>query len=190
MKKLMALGLLATTLAFADAGDAPLNEVASMMQASSAMAQNETEAVKATYGYVNLGLGPFPIPLPIFGVGGRFQNGHHGFDGSLQFISFGSGFTLLKENFDYLYFFKPNLASQFYVGGGASVTEVISRGRVQAYLSPQVVLGKQYTNKAGDVRYFQVQIDPVFLDLNHAYQHRHTCVGTFPCVIFSYGICF
>jgi hypothetical protein len=146
--------------------------------------------VKASYGYVSLGFGPVPIPMPIFGIGGRFQSDHNGFDGSFQFISFGSGFTLLKGNVDYLYFFKPNLASQFYMGGGASASEVISHGRVRAFLSPQVILGRQYVNKGGDVRYLQAQIDPVFLDLNRAHKHRHTRVGSFPCVILSYGICF
>jgi hypothetical protein len=61
---------------------------------------------------------------------------------------------------------------------------------MKALLSPQVILGKQYTNKEGDVRYFQAQIDPVFLDLNRAYKKGHTRVGTFPAVILSYGICF
>src|SRR6516162_5913296 len=106
MKKLIALGLFITSLAFADAPDQP-----------------EIETVKSSHAYVSLGLGPFPIPMPIFGIGGRFQNGHHGADISLQGISFGSGFTVLKENVDYLHYFKPKLASQFYMGCGLSVTE-------------------------------------------------------------------
>ena len=169
----MTIGLLVSSFAFAD--EKPEVEVA---------------PVVASYGYVNLGLGPFPLPLPLFGIGGRYQNGHHGFDGSLQFISFGRSLTLSKENFDYLYYFKPNLKSQFYVGGGLAVTEVWSRGRMQALLSPQVILGKQYTNESGGVRYFQAQIDPVFLDLNKVYKKGRTRVGTFPVVVLSYGICF
>jgi hypothetical protein len=186
MKKLMTLGLLASSLAFAD--EAPTAEFAATQLAPVAA---EAEAVKASYGYVSLGLGPFPIPMPLLGVGGRYQNGHHGFDGSLQFFTLGRSFTIAKENFDYLYYFKPNLASQFYVGGGLGVTEIFSQGRTRAFLSPQIILGKQYTNKAGDVRYFQAQIDPVFLDLNkvHRREHHHM-VGTFPAVVLSYGICF
>ena len=187
MKKLMTLGLLATSLAFAE--EAPSKEVASLMKAPE-MTQCESEPVKASFGYVNLGLGPFPIPMPLFGVGGRYQNGHNGFDGSLQFISWGSSFTLLKENFDYLYYPKPNLASQFYLGAGAAVTEIISDGRVKVALSPQFILGRQYTNKAGDVRYFQAQIDPVFFDMNAAVKKHKARWGTFPVVVLQYGICF
>lgn len=186
MKKLMTLGLLASSFVFADEG----SEVVSIMKAPVVADEVEAAPVKASFGYVSLGLGPFPLPLPLLGVGGRYQNGHHGFDGSIQFISFGSGFTLVKENFDYIHYFKPNLASQFYVGGGVAFTEVWCRGHMQALLSPQVILGQQYTNKAGDVRYFQAQIDPVFLDLNYVYKKGRTRVGTFPVVVLSYGICF
>ena len=55
----------------------------------------EAAPVVASFGYVSFGLGlePLPYTLPLFGVGGRYQNGHHGFDGSIQFISFGRGLT-------------------------------------------------------------------------------------------------
>src|SRR5690349_5534082 len=124
MKKLIALGMIATSLSFADI-TTPQNEV-------------ETENVKNSCGYVSLGLGPFPIPLPLIGIGGRFQNGHHGADISLQGITFGRGFTVLKENVDYLYYFKPKLASQFYMGYGVSMTETISHKRCHTFLSPQI----------------------------------------------------
>lgn len=180
----MTLGLLASSFIFADEG----SEVASMMKAP--VSEVEAAPGVASYGYVSLGLGPFPLPMPLFGIGGRYQNGHHGFDGSIQFISFGRSFTLTKENLDYLYYFKPNLASQFYVGGGVGITEFWSEGHMRAFLSPQVILGKQFTNKTGDVRYFQAQIDPVFLDLNKAYKKGRSSVGAYPAVVLSYGICF
>ena len=195
MKKLMALGILASSFAFASQP----SEVTSMMHAPAVaeidceqqdVLQIEVAPVKASYGYVSLGLGPFPIPMPLLGVGGRWQNGHNGFDASIQFISFGRGLTLAKENIDYLYYFKPNLASQFYVGGGLGFTEVWSHRHMQAFLSPQLVFGKQYTNEAGGVRYFQAQIDPVFLDLNHLHKKHHNRFGTFPAVVISYGVCF
>jgi hypothetical protein len=174
MKKFVIAGLLATPFIFADA-PAPSEE--------------EATDVKSQKAYISLGLGPFPIPMPIFGMGGRFQSNHHGADISLQGISFGSSFTLLKQNVDYLYYFKPKLASQFYIGGGVSGTEIFSKhGTCHAYLSPQVVIGKQYTNTDGDVRFFQAQIDPVFLDLNKI--HKRQSWGTFPAVVISYGICF
>ncbi len=182
MKKLIAIGLLTTTLAFADAGAS--TEAETTKQA----AVTETEAVKASHAYLSLGLGPFPIPLPLFAVGGRFQNGHHGADISLQGISFGSNLTILKENIDYVHYFKPRIASQFYMGIGASVTEVISHKKCNTLLSPQVLIGKQYTNDDGDVRFFQAQVEPVFLKLNNV--HKNRSWGTFPAVIISYGICF
>ncbi|HEX2580014.1 MAG TPA: hypothetical protein VHK67_06415 [Rhabdochlamydiaceae bacterium] len=184
MKKLLTLGLLATAFVFADEG----SEVVSMLKAPEM--EKEAAPVEASYGYVSLGVGPLPIPMPLFGLGWRYQNGHHGFDGSLQFISFGKSLTIAKENFDYLYYFTPNLASQFYVGGGVAFTESWSCGRMHVLLSPQVVVGKQYTNDTGGVRYFQVQIDPVFLDLKSSYKSGRTRVGAFPAVVLSYGLCF
>jgi hypothetical protein len=180
MKKLMTLGLLASSFVFADE---PSQTVASIMQAPG-VAPAEIQPIEANYGYVSIGLGPFPIPAPLLGIGGRLQRGHHGFDGSLQFFTWGKEFTIIKENFNYLYYFKPNLASQFYVGGGIGFTELVRR-HFDAYVSPQVILGKQYTNEAGDVRFFQVQIDPVFFSLN-----RNMHVLAFPAVVISYGICF
>jgi hypothetical protein len=128
--------------------------------------------------------------MPLFGVGGRYQHNHHGFDGSLQFFTLGASFTIARENFDYLYYFKPNLQSQFYVGGGIAVTEMISHRDFQALLSPQLVFGKQYTNSTGGVRFFQVQIDPAFLNLNKVRKKNKYHVGVFPAVVFSYGVCF
>ena len=184
MKKLLTLGLLATAFVFADEG----SEIVSMMKTPEI--EKEAAPVESSYGYASLGVRPLPIPIPLFGLGWRYQNGHHGFDGSLQFVSFGKSLTLTKENLDYLYYFKPNLASQFYVGGGVAFTEFWSHGHLRVLLSPQVVVGKQYTNDTGGVRYFQVQIDPLFLDLKRMCKNRLTFVATYPAVVFSYGICF
>ena len=49
------------------------------------------------------------------------------------------------------------------------------------YLSPQLVLGKQYTNKEGSPRHFQAEITPWLLgDRSEA----------FPTAVISYGISF
>ena len=81
MKKLMTLGLLASSFVFADEG----SEVVSIMKApeceKEAAIECEAAPVEASFGYISLGLGPFPIPMPLFGIGGRYQKGHHGFDG-------------------------------------------------------------------------------------------------------------
>jgi len=184
MKKLLTLGLLATAFVFADEG----SEVVSMMKTPEM--EKEAAPVEASYGYVSLGLGPFPELMPIFGVGGRYQKGHHGFDGSIQFGTLGRHFTAAKENFNYLYYFNPNLASQFYVGGGIAFTETWSHSHFDVFFSPQAVVGKQYTNKNGGVRYFQVQIDPVFLDLKRVFKDGHMRGSAVPAVVLSYGLCF
>jgi len=172
MKKLIATLMTVTTFAFADA------------------ATTETPTVTHAAPYISLGVGPLPIPLPLFGVGGRFQSGHHGADFSVQGLTFGSSAsTIFKENIDYLYYFKPNLASQFYMGAGLSFTEFNPFRKCQTFVSPQLLVGKQYTNESGDVQFFQAQIEPVFAHLNKSSHSKHRW-ATFPSVILTYGICF
>ncbi|HEX2580013.1 MAG TPA: hypothetical protein VHK67_06410 [Rhabdochlamydiaceae bacterium] len=185
MKKLLTLGLLATAFVLADEG----SEIVSLMKKAPEM-EKEAAPVEASYGYVSLGVGPLPELMPIFGIGGRYQRGHHGFDGSIQFGTLGRSFTVAKENLNYLYYFNPNLNSQFYVGGGIAFTEMWSCGHMDVLLSPQAVVGKQYTNKNGGVRYLQVQIDPVFLSLKRAFKDGHLRGSAVPAVVLSYGLCF
>jgi hypothetical protein len=110
-------------------------------------------------------------------VGGRYQNGHHGFDGSLQASSL-LFFNFVKVNANYLYYFKPNLDSQWYIGAGAGLTQPfssLSARRPAVYVSPQLVVGKQYANEHGSLRHFQAEIS--WLD-------------EFPVAVISYGISF
>lgn len=191
MKKIMTLGILASSFACADQP----SEVTSILQApavaESDCKQKEVEQieaipVKASYKYVNFGVGTLPFPAPVLGLGVRGQRGHHGFDASVQISSIGIS-TTIKENIDYLYYFKPNLASQYYLGGGFGFSQyviLIEGGKQEMLLSPQIVFGKQYTTKAGGVRYFQMQIDPVFTSLTRSYS------GAYPAIVLSYGICF
>jgi len=173
MKKIIVFGLLATSFIFADVKEPVVQE---------------KEPVTSQLGYFSIGAGPLPLPMPLFGIGGRFQHGHCGADISLQAVTFGSGFTFLKENIDYLHYFKPKLASQFYVGCGGSFTELISHGHCDVLFSPQFLVGKQYTNKDGDVRFIQAQIEPMSVHLNRL--HKKHSWGAFPAVVISYGMCF
>lgn len=134
-------------------------------------------------GYVDLGLGPFPLPLPVFGVGYREQWNHHGLDNHLQVATIVQA-TVLKGSTHYLYYFKPNLASQFYVGGGASVGGLfVKHGRDKFIVSPDLVVGKQYTNEAGEKRFFQAQTSwPTFTQTGKSMY--------FPMVVLSYGFMF
>lgn len=171
MKKLIALGLLASSFAFADEG----SEVVSLMKAP--VADCEAPVVEASYGYYCVGIGPLPFPAPLVGVGGRYQNGHHGFDGSLQGSSL-IMINIIKANANYLYYFNPNLDSQWYIGAGVGLTKPFSpmwRDKNSVYVSPQLIVGKQYTNKHGSIRHFQAEIS--WLD-------------EFPVAVVSYGISF
>jgi hypothetical protein len=171
MKKLLALGLLVTSFAFADKG----SDVASMMKAP--VSDCEAPVIKASYGYYCVGIGPLPFPAPLVGVGGRYQYGHHGFDGSLQASSL-LFYNFVKVNANYLYYFKPNLDSQWYIGAGVGLTQPfssLSARRSGVYVSPQLIIGKQYTNKHGSLRHFQAEIS--WLD-------------EFPVAVISYGISF
>lgn len=174
MKKLLTLGLIFPFLAFGQ-----------MTPSLKVEPTADYASVKRSDGYVSFGLGPLPIWLPAFGVGGRFQDGHHGCDISGQ-VSTVVAVTAVKENVSYLYFFKPSLASQFYVGGGASVTEVFGRhSSTQVLASPEFTFGKEYTNEAGDRRFFQLQVDFPLIQINH-----HGRTTAFPAALLSYGLCF
>jgi hypothetical protein len=180
MKKLMTLGLLASSFVFADEG----SEVVSIMKAP--IADCEAPVVEASYGYYCAGLGPLPLPAPLVGVGRRYQNGHHGFDGSLQVSSFFLLVNMAKINANYLYYFNPNLKSQFYLGAGVGLAGVamLSNDPKRLYLSPQLVVGKQYTNKEGSFCHLQAEITTINLDLTRNHP------AFFPAVILSYGVSF
>ena len=149
------------------------------------------EEVQTSFPYVGFGLGPFPVLVPSFSAGYRTQEGHHGADlsiygSTLVFI------TELKTSALYHYYFKPNLCSQFYIGGGFGMNAFLDKkfrpvfGKdTHVYLSPEFVFGKQYINEAGDTRFFQAQISwPTFPSDGH---HRPFYM---PLVVFSYGIGF
>jgi hypothetical protein len=154
--------------------------------------------------YVTLGLGPVPIPLPLFGVGARQQWHHHGIDLSLQATTL-IEFTPVKASALYNYYFKPNPASQFYLGLGAGAGYVFGGWHgANWFASPELVLGKQYRNESKDTRFFQAQIsfptigwsDEYDYKFNGHYHESHRTgkkeadVSWFPLVVFTYGIGF
>ena len=182
MKKLIALGILATASAFADVNSTVVVD---------SVAPN---AVENGSGYVSLGVGPLPVLVPIFGLGGRLQRGHNGFDASVQAGRI-PGLTILKENIRYLYYFSLNLAAQLYVGAGISVTEAFQH-RTTAQIATQFVVGKEYTNNTGGQRFFEAQIDFPTAHFDNVHHVKHNRLhfnghsGTTPLVVVSYGIRF
>jgi hypothetical protein len=154
----------------------------------------QKEPVVQNVNYVSLGLGPMPILLPVFGIGHRIQNGHHGADLSLQATTV-VALTQLKASLLYQYYFKPSLASEFYVGGGVSPGVVFGSGEHAILLSPEFVFGKQYRNESHDLRFFQAQVSfPTwaFDDTYSCYYHRKSSVGCLklPLVVLTYGLGF
>lgn len=151
--------------------------------------------IEKSYGYLDIGVGPLPLPLPSFGIGYRNQLQHHGYDLSLQ-LSTIVFLTQVKSNFLYHYYFKPNLDSQFYVGGGVGMSGLFGHhDKIKdctLCFSPELVFGKEYKNESGDRRFAQVQISWPTYSLRHFSERNFSdChVLYMPLVIFSYGIGF
>ncbi len=155
---------------------------------------NETTPAKAdtAMGYFEIGLGPFPVPLPVFGVGYRFQRGHHGVDVPFQ-VSTIVAVTQVKSSLIYQYYFKPNLKSEFYMGAGAEVSGLFyNRHQKTTFLfSPEFLVGKQYINDAGDTRFMQAQISWPTFGIHTSKRHNGVSRPFWgPLVVFSYGMGF
>jgi hypothetical protein len=146
-----------------------------------------------SFGYLDIGVGPLPLPLPSFGVGYRSQLQHHGYDLSLQ-VSTVVFVTQVKSNFLYHYYFKPNLNSQFYAGGGLGMSGLFGHKIHNCIVcfSPELVVGKEYKNESGDRRFAQVQISWPTYSFKHFFDRNFSdCqVLYMPLVVFSYGIGF
>ncbi|MBF8262862.1 MAG: hypothetical protein HW387_527 [Parachlamydiales bacterium] len=171
---------------------------------SAAMATETTQEtpaskeVEQSMGYFSIGLGPFPLPLPNFAFGYRNQTGHHGYDVSLQAATVVVA-TQIKMNALYHHYFKPNLESQFYAGGGLGVSALVGGHNVVTMvdghnvvaISPEIVFGKQYRNKTNDTRFIQAQISFPTVDIGrvHGY-YSHDNVLWFPLMVVSYGMGF
>ncbi|MBM3198165.1 MAG: hypothetical protein FJZ58_02775 [Chlamydiae bacterium] len=141
--------------------------------------------VNNAFMHVDLGLGPCPVPLPSFALGHRNQWNHHGLDVSLSVTTVVAA-TQLKFTPMYLYYFTPNLQSEFYMGFGLG-TSVAMAGQTFLALSPEFVMGKEYRTEAGSRRFFQTSISfPTFAFGGG----NDEGVLYFPLVVFSYGICF
>jgi hypothetical protein len=152
----------------------------------------QPKTVSNAFPYVDLGLGPLPIPCPVVGVGGRFQQGHLGFDLSLQMTTT-VVLTAIKENIDLIFYPKPKLESQFYLGMGVGTLQLLERrGYVQGFISPQLLVGNEFTTKHGARRYLQARIDcPLIRQDWMSSEKYHGKRNHFlTSIIFSYGFCF
>ena len=141
-------------------------------------------AFSSTYGEV--GLGPFPIPLPVFGVGYRTQAGHHGWDLSLKGATIVHA-TTIKGSLVRNYYFRPNLRSQFYAGGGIGLG-VHFGCHPLPLVTPEFVFGKQYLTDTGGLRFLQMQASFPMIALDA--KEKKSTVIYFPLVVLSYGVFF
>lgn len=142
---------------------------------------------KEGFPYLDIGAGPL-IPLPTVGVGYRTQSIHHGFDMAARFSS-----IILVDQFKasalYLYYPKPDLDEEFYIGlGGASFWVFpISKGHSSWGFSGEWVFGKQFRNARCLRRFWQIQTGfPSYFC--QEFDGRH--MFYIPLPIFSYGFIF
>lgn len=150
------------------------------------------ESTSNAFPYVDVGFGFLPVPSPIVGMGARFQRKHIGLDLSLQAATI-IVLTALKENINFIFYPEPDLSSQLYVGVGLGAFEVIdSHGHIRGFLSPQLLIGKEYVNENGSRHYLQGRIDCPLIrqDWMTSHKYRHGSQKFLASVIFSYGFCF
>ena len=156
----------------------------------------DSQKVVNNYWYFDLGAGPLPILFPIFGFGHRDQIDHHGFNFGARGTTV-IEYTAVKLNLDYLYYFVPNFERQNYIGIGLSPAIIwesryYSHSKITPFISPNLLLGKEYVSDAGGRRFFEADINWPMVFFKHVGSHKHTKPGLvwFPSVILSYGWAF
>jgi hypothetical protein len=110
---------------------------------------------KEAFPYVDLGLGPL-VPAPTIGVGYRLQSEKQGFDLAAR-LSTVVVWNVFKLSALYLYYPRPNLDSQFYVGLGGATEWVHWSSEVHWGVSAEWIVGKQFTNRSCQRRFWQIQ---------------------------------
>ncbi|MEX0962219.1 MAG: hypothetical protein WDZ28_05135 [Simkaniaceae bacterium] len=154
--------------------------------------------VKNHFGYVDLGVGPLPLPLPQFGAGYRSQFQRLGADVHVSALPLLTHATVLKGSFNLLYYFKPDLEKQYYVGIGPEVGAYFEHEKWSFkaidshrgfYIAPNLTLGKEYTSDTGARRFLQTAIVfPAYWNSEKRYKKgKEGRVATYPFVTISYG---
>ena len=138
------------------------------------------EQVTNTYNYAGFGAG-----LPTFlslKIGHREQVGHHGFE-------YGVGMTplIVVTEFhgfaSYLYYTKPNLDSQTYLGVGLKAGGFMKKHHGKfGYVAPGFLIGKEFVTNTGSRRFMQVAVG-VGAQTKKGFKN-------FSSISFSYGFAF
>ncbi|QVL58118.1 MAG: hypothetical protein KFB93_03300 [Simkaniaceae bacterium] len=140
------------------------------------------EEVEQSYGYYGFS-GGFPN-IFTFSLGQRAQSGHHGLDAGIGITPLliaveGHGYL------NYLYFPKPNLNSQVYMGLGSQIgygAFVHGWGDGIGFIKPQLVLGKEYSLSETEKRFIQAELGAAY------FSTKGTAVV--PSLMITYGVKF
>jgi hypothetical protein len=125
--------------------------------------------------YADVGLGAIES-LPSFGIGYRYQHNYHGLDLNARLLTaFGLvDMNIIQSNLLYNLYFNPKIESQYYMGLGAGCDYIFSNRnnyfksknlKENLLLSPEITLGRSYTNQSGSERFFQMQFNFPFYDV-------------------------
>lgn len=152
------------------------------------LAVQKKPPIKSRFTYVSggIGLDDDYFPWGALAAGHRLQWECHGFEASLQGNTFILWFSQVRLNLLYHYYFKPYLASQFYVGAGLgpgigieSSSHWNHHGDLFFSFSPVVDAGYEYRTRSGGIRFIDLQISSPLARLNgHGYS---------PLFLVSYG---
>jgi hypothetical protein len=130
--------------------------------------------------------------VPVFGIGHREHWNHHGFDLSLQAATL-VRVTALRANLFYSYLFNPNPKGQTYLNLGAALGSVFHRGFEGLTASPEVAVGRSWSNLSNEKRFCQAEI--AFPNFSWKYKHAEKKFDRdhllyLPVVSVSYGFLF
>jgi len=151
--------------------------------------KSEKPTVNDHYLYGTFGVGPLPAPIPNLGLGFRNQINHGGVDINLKVLPVFGVATLVSYQTSGLYYFKPNLKSQFYTGLGASINCGFEHFHYNSFwaAAPVWLFGKSYLNNEGSRRFFEleVKVPSVLLSSKNAGSATY-----FPFCSLTYGVKF
>ena len=101
-----------------------------------------------------------PIPFPQLGAGYRYQDRSNGFDLNLHFTT-NYEIASAKLGFDYIFYPKPSLNKQFYLGVGPAIGAIFINDRNWKYplvFSPEILFGKEYIGSDGYPCHWQANV--------------------------------
>jgi hypothetical protein len=130
---------------------------------------DDIELIKTqtSFAYGRIGAYDAGLLLPDCGIGYRFQHNHIGTDISCTLIPLFVA-NIFKITPSFLVHFKPNLQSEWYTGLGCGFWACMPMSKdlhLNAHFGfcPELILGKQYLNSNGKVRFIEGRLGIPFL---------------------------